>query len=113
MRLETFAYLPGLSAEQLARQIRSILARRLVVGIEFTATPDPYDHYWTMWKLPLFDVDDPAAVLAELDACRRANPGAYVKINGYDPVRQGQVVSFVVSQPAGSQEAGSRPDRGS
>ena len=34
MRLETFSYLPKLSAGQLARQIRSILGRRLVVGIE-------------------------------------------------------------------------------
>jgi ribulose-bisphosphate carboxylase small chain len=99
MKLETFAYLPAMSAGQLGEQIRSILDRRLVVGIEFTASPDPYDHYWTMWKLPLFGVEDPLTVLAELDACRRANPGAYVKINGYDPARQGQVVSFVVSRP--------------
>jgi ribulose-bisphosphate carboxylase small chain len=99
MRLETFSYLPGLSGEQLAQEVRSILARHLVVGIEFAVAPDPYDHYWAMWKLPLFDIDDPATVLAELDACREANPGAYIKINGYDPVRQGQVVSFVASQP--------------
>jgi ribulose-bisphosphate carboxylase small chain len=99
MRLQTFAYLPELSAGQLAWQVRSILGRRLVVGIEFTSTPGPYDHYWTMWKLPLFGTDDPAAVLAELDACRQANPDAYIKINGYDPVRQGQVVSFVAGQP--------------
>jgi ribulose-bisphosphate carboxylase small chain len=99
MRLETFSYLPSLSAEQLTQQIRAILGRHLVVGIEYTSTPDPYDHYWTMWKLPLFDTDDPDAVLAELGACRQANPDAYVKINGYDPVRQGQVVSFVASQP--------------
>jgi ribulose-bisphosphate carboxylase small chain len=52
-----------------------------------------------MWKLPLFDTDDPAAVLAELAACRQASPGAYIKVNGYDPVRQGQVVSFVAAQP--------------
>jgi len=99
MRLETFSYLPELSGEQLAQQIRSILARHLVVGIEYTSVPDPYDHYWTMWKLPLFDTDDPAAVLAELEACGQANPGAYIKVNGYDPVRQGQVVSFVATRP--------------
>jgi ribulose-bisphosphate carboxylase small chain len=99
MRLETFSYLPTLSAGQLTEQISSILGRHLVVGIEYTTTPDPYDHYWTMWKLPLFDTDDPIAVLAELDACRQANPAAYIKINGYDPVCQGQVVSFVASQP--------------
>jgi len=100
VKLETFAYLPPFSAGELAAQVRWILERRLVVGIEFTAAPDPYDHYWTMWKLPLFGVDDPAAVLAELDACAAVNPDAYIKISGYDPVRQGQVVSFVASQPS-------------
>jgi ribulose-bisphosphate carboxylase small chain len=99
MMLETFSYLPELSGEQLAQQVRSILARHLVVGIEYTSALDPYDHYWTMWKLPLFDIRDPAVVLAELEACRQANPGAYIKINGYDPVRQGQVVSFVAAHP--------------
>jgi ribulose-bisphosphate carboxylase small chain len=99
MKLETFSYLPQLSGEQIADQVRSIVSRRLVVGIEFSETPDPYNHYWTLWKLPLFDIDDPAAVLAELDACRQAHGGAYIKVNGYDPVRQGQVVSFVVSRP--------------
>ena len=52
-----------------------------------------------MWKLPLFEIGDPAAVLADLVACRQANPGACFKINGYDAVRQGQVVSFVAVRP--------------
>ncbi len=99
MRLETFSYLPELSEEQVAAQIRSIVARRLVVGIEVAEETDPYDHYWTLWKLPLFDIDDPAVVLAELEACRLANPRAYVRVNGYDTLRQGQVVSFVVHRP--------------
>jgi ribulose-bisphosphate carboxylase small chain len=101
MRLETFSYLPVLSGEQLERQVRAILDRGLVVGIEYTTAPDPRDHYWTMWKLPLFNLADPAAVLAELGACRRANPGAFIKVNGYDRTRQGQVVSFVASRPVG------------
>jgi ribulose-bisphosphate carboxylase small chain len=101
MRLETFSYLPALSSEQLERQVRAILDRGLVVGLEYTTAPDPRDHYWTMWNLPLFGLADPAAVLAELDACRQANPGAFIKVNGYDRIRQGQVVSFVASRPAG------------
>lgn len=101
MKLETFSYLPGFTAAEIAAQVRSIVERSLVVGIEFTSEPDPYGHYWTLWKLPLFGVRDPDAVLAELDACCRAHPGAYVRINGYDPVRQGQVVSFVVRRPEG------------
>jgi ribulose-bisphosphate carboxylase small chain len=101
MRLETFSYLPALSGEQLERQIRAILDRGLVVSIEYTTAPDPRDHYWAMWKLPLFGSADPAAVLTQLDACRQANPGAFIKVNGYDRTRQGQVVSFVASRPAG------------
>jgi ribulose-bisphosphate carboxylase small chain len=100
VKLETFSYLPEFSVDQRADQIRSIVARGLVVGIEYSAAPDPYDHYWTLWKLPLFDIDDAATVMIELDACRRANPGCYVKVNGYDPVRQGQVSSFIFCQPA-------------
>jgi ribulose-bisphosphate carboxylase small chain len=101
MRLETFSYLPALSGEQLESQVRSILDRGLVVGIEYTTAPGPRDHYWTMWKLPLFSSASPATVLSELDACRRAHPGAFIKVNGYDRTRQGQAVSFVVARPAG------------
>jgi ribulose-bisphosphate carboxylase small chain len=102
MRLETFSYLPELSDEEIAAQIRSVLARRLVVAIEHTEQPDPYDHYWTLWKLPLFGVREPDAVLEELAACRAAYPDRYVRVNGYDAGRQGQVVSFVVHRPQGS-----------
>lgn len=99
MRLETFSYLPALTVKEIAAQVRSILERGLVVAIEYTERPDPYSHYWTLWKLPLFGVRDPEAVLEALAECRAANSGAYVRVNGYDPVRQGQVASFVVSRP--------------
>lgn len=99
MRLETFSYLPPLSATEVAAQVRSIVDRGLVVSIEYSDQPQASRHYWTLWKLPLLDVTDPQQVLAELDACRQANLGAYVRISGYDPVRQGQVVSFVAHRP--------------
>jgi ribulose-bisphosphate carboxylase small chain len=101
MRLETFSYLPELGEAEVEAQVRSILERGLVVGLEHTERPDPYEHYWTLWKLPLFGVTEPAVVLAELEECRAANPGSYIRLNGYDPVRQGQVLSFVVHRPAG------------
>jgi ribulose-bisphosphate carboxylase small chain len=99
MKLETFSYLPELTDDEVAAQIRSILARGLVVALEYTDEPDPYEHYWTLWKLPLFGVADAAVVLAELERCRAANPTAYIRLNGYDAVRQGQVLSFVVHRP--------------
>jgi ribulose-bisphosphate carboxylase small chain len=105
-RLETFSYLPPLSDAEVEAQIRSILDRGLVVGIEHTERPDPYDHYWTLWKLPLFGVVDPAVVLAELEECGRAHPRSYIRVNGYDAVLQGQVVSFVVRRPVGAGQEG-------
>ncbi|HUJ56228.1 MAG TPA: ribulose bisphosphate carboxylase small subunit [Gaiellaceae bacterium] len=99
MRLETFSYLPKLSVDEIGAQIRSILDRELVVAIEHSPRVDPRDHYWTLWGLPLFAVRDPAAVLGEIDACVRAHPDEYVRVDGYDARRQGQVASFVVHRP--------------
>jgi ribulose-bisphosphate carboxylase small chain len=98
-RLETFSYLPTFSEEETAAQVRHIVERGLVVAIEHTEAPDPRSPYWTLWKLPLFDVRDPELVLADLDACRREHPDSYVKVVGYDAGQQGQVVSFVVHRP--------------
>ena len=99
MRLETFSYLPELTAEETEAQLRSILDRGLMVAIEHTPQVDPRDHYWTLWQLPLFDVHDPVTVLAAIEDCRSAHPGEYVRVNGYDAARQGQVASFVVHRP--------------
>jgi ribulose-bisphosphate carboxylase small chain len=98
-RLETFSYLPELSAEEIEAQVDSILERGLVVAIEHTREIDPRDHYWTLFKLPLFDIDDPTIVHDMIDACVRAHPDEYVRVNGYDSRRQGQVASFVVHRP--------------
>jgi ribulose-bisphosphate carboxylase small chain len=98
-RLETFSYLPELSAEEIDLQVQSILDSGLVVGVEHTREVDPRDHYWTLWKLPLFDIDDPTLVHDAIDECVRAHPDEFVRVNGYDSLRQGQVASFVVHRP--------------
>lgn len=99
-RLETFSYLPLLTDEQITAQAGSILKRRLIPAIEHMAHPGPRDTYWRLWKLPLFDARTPEVVLAEVEACARANPDAYVRLSGFDPKRRGQVASFVVRRPA-------------
>jgi ribulose bisphosphate carboxylase small subunit len=38
-------------------------------------------------------------VLDEVQACLRAHPGTFVKLNGYDPSRQGQAAGFVIHRP--------------
>ena len=100
MRLETFSYLPSLDEAEVEAQIRSILDRGLVVAIEYTREPSAHDHYWTLWKLPLFGMTDPADVLSEVAECRSEHPDAFIRLNGYDRRRQGQVLSFVVHRPA-------------
>jgi ribulose-bisphosphate carboxylase small chain len=99
MRLETFSYLPRLSDEQVVRQVEHILRQGLVPAVEYTLEPGPRNVYWSMWGLPMFEVRSVADVMAALAACAEANPGAFVKLIGYDPRRQGQVASFVVRRP--------------
>lgn len=97
----TFAFLPRLTDEQVREQIQWALDQGYAIGIEYTEDPSPRNVYWRMWGLPMFDIKDPAAVMYEFQACRAAFPECYIKINGYDPARQGQVVSFVAHWPNG------------
>lgn len=99
MHVETFSYLPPMTLAQIEKQIQYILDHNWYPGIEYTKTPGPENDYWSMWKLPLFEARTTGDVLAELEACKEANPGSFVKINGYDNIRQGQVLSFVVHRP--------------
>ena len=99
MKLGNFSYLPPLSREQVAKQVQFLLTRGLLPIIEYTRRPEPTDHYWSMWKLPLFDARGAEDVLAELAACHTAHPDAYVKLSGYERNRQTQAISFVVHRP--------------
>ena len=93
------SYLTQLDEGQLARQIQYLLDQGLVPAIEYVREPDPRDHYWGMWKLPLFEAQAVNEVLAEIQACQAEHPGCFIKLIGYDRGRQTQAVSFVVHQP--------------
>lgn len=95
----TVSYLPPLTNEQVRLHVRAILERGLVPEIEFTTEPGPRQIYWSMWTLPMFDSGSLDEVLQEIEACARANPGAYVRLNGYDFRHQRRVTSLVVRQP--------------
>jgi ribulose-bisphosphate carboxylase small chain len=99
MKLETFSYVPALTTQQVLRQIHYLLQQGLVPAIEYVEKPTARDHYWTMWKLPLFEARAAEDVLAEIEACKAANARSYIKLIGYDRGRQTQRVSFVVYQP--------------
>jgi len=95
-RLGTFSYLPPMSGAQIRAQAANVVDRGLVPWIEYATDPAPGDHLWSLWRLPMTDLPGLDEVLDEIDACAAANPGASIKLVGYDPARQNQAVSFVV-----------------
>jgi ribulose-bisphosphate carboxylase small chain len=91
--------LAQLDEQALARQIHYLLDEGFVPAIEYVRQPDPRDHYWGMWKLPLFQALAVEDVLTEIRACKAAHPDCFIKVIGYDRQRQTQAVSLVVHQP--------------
>lgn len=107
----TFSYLPDLSDEEIRAQAQYAIDRGWAVLVEHTDDPHPRNAYWDMWGLPMFDVRDAAAVLHEVEECRRAHPRSYVRVTAYDPsyARQTTALQFIVQRPA--DEPGFRLDR--
>ena len=107
----TFSFLPALSDEQIAKQIQYALDHGWPISIEFTRDPHPRNSYWEMFGLPMFDIKDAAAIMADLRRARTEQPGAYIKVNAYDATygRQTTALSFIVQRP--SHEPGFALDR--
>lgn len=107
----TFSYLPDLSDEQIKAQIQYCIDHDWAVSVEHTDDPHPRNAYWDMWALPMFDLKDPAAIMLEVNACRKAFPNLYIRVNGYDRTygRQTTALSFIVNRPA--DEPGFRLER--
>ena len=108
----TFSFLPDLSDEQIAKQVKYCLDQGWSIGVEYTDDPHPRNTYWDMWGLPMFDLRDPAGVMMEIDACRKIHGGRnYIRViavdssHGWESVR----ISFVVNRP--KDESGFRLDR--
>lgn len=98
-RFETFSYLPPLSDQQINRQVQYILNMGYFPAIEFSETSDAEMYYWTMWKLPLFNANSPSEVLNEVQQCRSEYPNCYIRVVGFDNIKQCQVLSFIVHKP--------------
>lgn len=68
----------------------------------YNNSPGYYDgRYWTMWKLPMFGCTDSSQVLQELEEAKKANPNSFIRIIGFDNVRQVQCISFIAYKPSG------------
>ncbi|KAK9278113.1 hypothetical protein L1049_027671 [Liquidambar formosana] len=110
-KFETLSYLPPLSRESLAKEVEYLLRMGWIPCLEFelehgfvyrenNSSPGYYDgRYWVMWKLPMFGCTDAVQVLKELDECIKTYPNAFVRIIGFDNVRQVQCISFIAYKP--------------
>lgn len=107
----TFSYLPDLTDEEIKAQLQYAIDQGWAVAVEFTDDPHPRNNLWEMWGLPMFDIADAAAGLAEIRACRAACPRHYVRVCAYDAScgRQSTALSFIAGRPP--DEPGFRLDR--
>ena len=98
-RYETLSYLPPLSDAQISKQIQYILEQGYIPAIEFNERSEPTDYFWTLWKLPLFDAKGVQEVLSEVRACRSEYPNQFIRVVGFDNIKQCQILSFIVHKP--------------
>nr|BBE70303.1 ribulose-1,5-bisphosphate carboxylase/oxygenase small subunit [Cenchrus purpureus] len=113
-KFEALSYLPPLTSEQVLKQVDYLIRNNWIPCLEFSKvgfvyrenSRDPcyYDgRYWTMWKLPMFGCTDSTQVLAELEECKKAYPDCFIRIIGFDNIKQVQCVLFIAYKPPGSE----------
>ncbi len=102
LRYETLSYLPPLTDQQIAKQIDYMLDQGYIPAVEFEENPTPDLHHWTLWKLPLFQARTAQDVLNEVRECRSEYSNSYIRVVGFDNIKQCQTVSFIVYKPGGS-----------
>lgn len=97
----TFSYLDDLTDEQIAAQVQYGIDRGWAPQVEFTDDPHPRNFLWHMWGLPMFDLEDAAAVVHEVNRCRQASPNHYIRVTIYDASRgrQTTALQFIVHRP--------------
>ncbi|MGH8269020.1 MAG: ribulose bisphosphate carboxylase small subunit, partial [Steroidobacteraceae bacterium] len=98
----TFSFLPDLTDAQIASQIEYCLGNGWAVSVEYTDDPHPRNTYWEMFGKPMFDIRDAAGVMMEVNACRKAFPNHYIKLNAFDSMRgrESLRLSFIIGRPA-------------
>ena len=97
-----FSYLPDLSDKQITAQIDYALGQGYALSIEYTDDPHPRNVYWEMYGNPMFDLKDAAAILLEINACRKTFPNHYVRVIAFDSSRGWETprMSYLVNRPA-------------
>jgi ribulose-bisphosphate carboxylase small chain len=96
-----FSFLPDLTDEEIKAQVQYALDQGWSCSVEFTDDPHPRNAYWEMFGPPMFDLKDAAGVVFEVNECRKAHSGHYIKVNAFDSLRGFETtrLSFIVNRP--------------
>jgi ribulose-bisphosphate carboxylase small chain len=96
-----FSFLPELTDDEIRLQCRYAIDQGWAVAVEFTDDPHPRNTYWEMWDLPMFDLRDPAGIVFEINACRKAHPSKYIRAVAFDSRKgfESLRMSFIVNRP--------------
>lgn len=95
-KFETFSYLPEMDADRIRKQVEYIVSKGWNPAVEHTEPENAFDHYWYMWKLPMFGETDVDRILNEAAACHAAHPKNHVRLVGYDNYAQSKGAEMVV-----------------
>ena len=107
----TFSFLPDLTDDQISAQIKYCIDNGWAVNVEYTDDPHPRNTYWEMWGRPMFDLQDAAGILFEVNECRKRFPNHYIRVSAFDDSHgvESLRLSFIVNRP--SEEPGFRLER--
>ncbi len=107
----TFSYLPDLTDDEIRAQIQYGIDNGWAPSVEFTDDPHPRNVYWEMWGMPMFDLQDAAGALYEVNRCREAFPNRYIRVTLYNSklTKQTAALQFLVHRP--QHEPGFRLER--
>jgi ribulose-bisphosphate carboxylase small chain len=95
-KFETFSYLPEMDQARIRKQVEYIVSKGWNPAIEHSEPENAFDHYWYMWKLPLFGETNVDTILTEAEACHKAHPDNHVRLVGYDNYAQSKGAEMVV-----------------
>ena len=96
-----FSFLPDLTDAEITAQIEYGLRKGYAWSVEYTDDPHPRNTYWEMFGMPMFDLQDAAGVLMEVNNCRKTFPAHYIRLMAFDSTRgvESIAMSFIVNRP--------------
>jgi len=96
-----FSFLPDLTDDQIKKQIMYALKQKWAVSVEYTDDPHPRNTYWEMFGNPMFDLQDPAGIMMEVNNCRKTFPNHYIRVMAFDSTQNWETprMSYIVNRP--------------